>query len=112
MSQPITLTLTEDDIEGLRAYVQWYGAAHQDDCPGDDTCDCICKPLNDAVNAVCQKAFDAQVAPMPMPIPLTAVQEQAIKDWAADDRLWTTQETVEVNLRTFAREILKHAFIS
>ncbi len=40
------------------------------------------------------------------PIPLNAEQEQAAKDWAADDRLWTTQETVEFNLRTFARKIL------
>ncbi len=40
------------------------------------------------------------------PIPLTAAQEQAAKDWAADDRLWTTQETVEFNLRVFARTIL------
>jgi len=37
---------------------------------------------------------------------LTASQEKAAKDWAADDRLWTTQETVEINLRTFARVIL------
>ena len=41
------------------------------------------------------------------PIPLTTKHEQSIKEWAADDRLWTTQETVEFNLRTFARTILK-----
>jgi hypothetical protein len=41
------------------------------------------------------------------PIPLDAEQEQAIKQWAADDRLWMTQETVEFNLRTFARVILR-----
>lgn len=40
-------------------------------------------------------------------IPLNDEQEQTIKQWAADDRLWTTQETVEFNLRTFARCILK-----
>jgi hypothetical protein len=40
------------------------------------------------------------------PIPLNAQQQQAIKEWAADDRLWTTQETVEFNLQTFARVIL------
>ena len=43
------------------------------------------------------------------PIPLTTKHEQSIKEWAADDRLWTTQETVEFNLRTFARTILKDA---
>jgi len=40
------------------------------------------------------------------PIPLTDAQESSVKEWAADDRLWTTQETVEFNLRTFARTIM------
>jgi hypothetical protein len=44
--------------------------------------------------------------PAQFPIPLNAEQERAAKEWAADDRLWTTQETVEFNLRTFARKIL------
>ena len=57
----VVVTLTESEVEGLREYVQWYGAAHQNNCPQDDTCDCICKPLNDAVNAICQKTFDAEV---------------------------------------------------
>lgn len=42
-------------------------------------------------------------------IQLTPQQEQAAKDWAAEDQLWTTQETVEFNLRTFARVILAAA---
>jgi hypothetical protein len=41
------------------------------------------------------------------PIPLNAEQLKAITLWAADDRLWTTQETVEFNLQTFARVILE-----
>jgi predicted DNA-binding ribbon-helix-helix protein len=41
------------------------------------------------------------------PISLNAEQERAVKEWAADDRLWTTQETVEFNLRTFGRVILR-----
>lgn len=40
------------------------------------------------------------------PISLNAEQLQAAKEWAADDRLWTTQETVEFNLTVFARKIL------
>lgn len=40
------------------------------------------------------------------PIALNADQEWNVKTWAANDRLWTTQETVEFNLRTFARAIL------
>jgi hypothetical protein len=47
--------------------------------------------------------------PKQYPIQLTAEQEEAVKEWAADDRLWTTQDTVEFNLRTFARTILQHA---
>lgn len=42
-------------------------------------------------------------------ITLSAAQERVAKDWAADDRLWTTQETVEFNLRTFARKVLAEA---
>lgn len=41
------------------------------------------------------------------PISLNDVQETLIKQWAADDRLWTTQETVEFNLRVFSRTIIK-----
>ena len=40
------------------------------------------------------------------PISLNESQEREIVSWAADDRLWTTQETVEFNLRVFARRIL------
>ncbi len=40
------------------------------------------------------------------PVVLNDAEEQEVKLWAADDRLWTTQETVEFNLRTFARSIL------
>lgn len=41
------------------------------------------------------------------PIYLNDRQERAVREWAADDRLWTTQQTVETNLRTFARVILR-----
>lgn len=51
--------------------------------------------------------FAERPPPQEAPIPLNAAQEDAAKTWAADDRLWTTQETVEFNLRTFARTILK-----
>lgn len=42
----------------------------------------------------------------PHPIVLNENQEGVVKRWAADDRLWTTQETVEYNLRLLARGIL------
>lgn len=41
------------------------------------------------------------------PIELNSTQEQLVKLWASDDRLWTTQEAVEFNLRVFAHNILK-----
>jgi len=41
------------------------------------------------------------------PIPLNEEQASLCKAWAANDRLWTTQETVAINLETFARLILK-----
>lgn len=43
------------------------------------------------------------------PIELNAEQRSAVKVWAADDRLWTTQETVAFNLAVFARVILAAA---
>ena len=57
--------------------------------------------------------FGAGETPQPptptYPIPLNEEQEQAVRLWAVDDRLWTTQETVQFNLRTFARVILSKA---
>lgn len=44
------------------------------------------------------------------PIRLNERQRKTIADWAADDRLWTTQETATINLATFARTILRDAF--
>ena len=40
------------------------------------------------------------------PIPLTTEIIEAIRTWARDDRLWSSQETTEFNLCTFARLIL------
>lgn len=52
---------------------------------------------------------DCPIHAEPAPTLLNQRQEEAAKTWAANDRLWTTQETVEFNLRTFARVILKAA---
>lgn len=43
------------------------------------------------------------------PIPLTDAQLTAIREWAADDRLWGSRSSTEFNLCTFARVILKAA---
>ena len=37
---------------------------------------------------------------------LNPEQLRAVKQWAADDRLWTTPDTVAFNLAVFARVIL------
>ena len=65
----IAVTLTEADVEGLRQFIDWHGPLHGAECPADDTCDCLGKPANDAVNAICQKAFDAQVGGSRLPPP-------------------------------------------
>lgn len=54
---------------------------------------------------------DYSLAPAPseaphFPIALNDSQEQCVKIWAADMRCWATPETVEFNLRTFARKII------
>lgn len=43
------------------------------------------------------------------PIPLNEAQLSLAKTWSEDDRLWTTQELVEINLRTFARAVLRES---
>lgn len=43
-------------LEALKQYIDWYGAAHEQGCPEDDTCDCKGKPINEAVNAAIAKA--------------------------------------------------------
>jgi hypothetical protein len=37
--------------EALMDYGTWNGSCHERSCPGDDTCSCQGKPINDAVNA-------------------------------------------------------------
>src|SRR4030095_9837395 len=49
---------SEEQLEGLKQYVLWHGAAHSGDCPADDTCTCVGKPLNDAVNSILSEWFD------------------------------------------------------
>lgn len=37
--------------EMLEAYIVHHGPMHDDDCPGDDTCECSAKPVHDGINA-------------------------------------------------------------
>lgn len=41
------------------------------------------------------------------PIPLSPAMLDAVRTWAANDRLWGSRSTTEFNLCTFARVILK-----
>ncbi len=45
---------TREEVELHEAYVVEHGADHDDDCPGDDTCECSFQPRNEAVDAVCR----------------------------------------------------------
>lgn len=38
--------------EALQEFVEWHGGAHEEDCPGDDTCDCAGRASNAKANAV------------------------------------------------------------
>jgi len=46
------------DLEKLMEYVQWHGGVHDCSCPEDDTCDCFGKPINAAVNRLCNAAIE------------------------------------------------------
>ena len=39
-------------VAALKLIVDRFGPFHDDDCPGDDTCSCSAKPLNDEINEV------------------------------------------------------------
>lgn len=53
-SDPMTKWPTRAEVDLLYEYVADHAADHEDDCPGDDTCDCDYKARNDAVNACCR----------------------------------------------------------
>jgi len=40
----------------LKTVAIWDGAAHEDDCPADDTCRCRFKPFNDLINSTINDA--------------------------------------------------------
>lgn len=52
-------------VKKLEVYVEWNGPEHEDDCPGDDTCDCEYKPMNDGINEVHRflSALSSSVSP-------------------------------------------------
>jgi hypothetical protein len=75
---------SEAQLEGLKDYVVWQGAAHIPGCPEDDTCDCSCKPMNDAVNSILNEWFDRSVL-SPSPV-IVDPPEQGTKETTNDTR--------------------------
>lgn len=45
-----------DLLAALKAYVDWFGGAHVQGCPADDTCDCPGSAVNGLVDAAIAKA--------------------------------------------------------
>ncbi len=43
-------------LDALEDFVTWHGGAHSEECPGDDTCDCVGGAVNAKVNAAIRKA--------------------------------------------------------
>jgi hypothetical protein len=87
-----------------------YGPWHDDDCPGDDTCDCSCKPLSDEINRVLKASEGAlESAPSPMEahaanaMTVSGEAERRVVDdvdgkWTVSndgERFWDTFETRE-----------------
>lgn len=58
-----TKRVRAEDLLRLRAYVVAQGPIHDDDCPGDDTCECSWKPTLDVVNALCRLADSTGACP-------------------------------------------------
>ncbi len=44
-------------LEALKLYAEWKGSVHIGDCPGDDTCACPGKPVNQSVNGAIAMAM-------------------------------------------------------
>lgn len=40
----------QDALDGIDPYIEYHGGIHDDDCPGDDTCDCSGKVINGGLN--------------------------------------------------------------
>ena len=50
--------ITTHQIICLRSYAIANGAVHDDGCPGDDTCECSMKPINEALQELCDIECD------------------------------------------------------
>lgn len=108
--------MRDDLIARLRAFAE-EGDGRFEERPYCDDYEGLTQALRDAAAALTAQGETDRSQPIantdpyrsePIggPIPLNVTQAEAVKAWAADDRLWTTQETVEFNLKAFARKVL------
>lgn len=79
----------EEVAKALEAYVVWHGGIHDDECPGDDTCDCSGKWMNDGANAAC-KILRGEAGRTP------PSEQDAFPAWlcAECDRWWLAERDV------------------
>ena len=98
VEQDVSHDYTPEDIVELRAeFAEWLKARN----------------VPDDVRRMVLPWLPAHTEPLGLgPIDLNEGQLRAVKEWADDDRLWTTQEIVEHNLLTFARLMMKAALAS
>lgn len=54
--QDFRLDVARTVLAVLKTVAIWHGAAHEDDCPQDDTCRCRFKPFNDLINKTITEA--------------------------------------------------------
>ena len=64
MSERFSPEQLEQVRKALEHYVAYFGPEHDHGCPGDSTCECDYKPMNDGANDACramkQAAADAR----------------------------------------------------
>lgn len=52
--------MTDTEWARFEHMIEYYGGHHEQQCPGDDTCECAYKPYNDGINEYHQRA-DANI---------------------------------------------------
>ena len=70
----------------------------------------VCQSCGGSINGMdeyCPACLSLVSSEYQQPILLNPIQRKIVKDWAEDDRLWTTRETTAFNLEIFARAILR-----
>src|SRR5262245_3149612 len=87
-------------LRGLKAYVDWFGGVHDDECPQDDTCDCSGKPANDGINGAINY-FEDLLTAQSSAVPASAqtaealsLAKRAINTWGVFARKGKEQDAI------------------